>query len=183
MNTPIVRFCSHCGSEVRLLIPAGDNRERHVCVSCETVHYHNPRIITGCLPVYEDRVLLCKRAIEPRLGFWTLPAGFLELGESVAAGAERETEEESGTQVEMGELFCMFNLPHIGQVYMMYLAKIIEPVFPSHTDESLEIKLFLEKDIPWRELAFRTIWRTLHHYYADQKNGSFPLHVEDIGPL
>jgi ADP-ribose pyrophosphatase YjhB (NUDIX family) len=183
VNIPVVKFCSSCGSEVRLQIPAGDNRERHVCVQCETVHYHNPRIITGCLPVYQEQVLLCKRSIEPRLGFWTLPAGFLELGETVAEGAARETEEEAGAQVQMGELYCMFNLPHIGQIYMMYLAKLPEPVFAEHTEESLAIQLFREEDIPWRELAFRTIWRTLHHYFADRKTGQFLLHVEDIGPL
>lgn len=183
MKTPVMKFCSSCGSEVRLQIPAGDNRERHVCVQCETVHYHNPRIITGCLPVYQEQVLLCKRAIEPRLGFWTLPAGFLELGETVAEGAARETEEEAGAQVQMGELYCMFNLPHIGQIYMMYLAKLPEPVFAEHTEESLAVQLFREEDIPWRELAFRTIWRTLHHYFADRKTGQFALHVEDIGPM
>ncbi len=188
MNAPVVKYCSSCGSEVRLCIPAGDNRERHVCTQCATIHYHNPRIITGCLPVYGDQVLMCRRAIEPRLGFWTLPAGFLELGESVAEGAARETLEEAGAAVQMGELFCMFNLPHIGQVYMMYLAQLSDPadasaLFAASTEESLEIKLFNEADIPWQELAFRTMWRTLHHYFADRKRGAFSLHVEDIGPL
>ena len=164
-------------------MPAGDNRERHVCSDCETVHYNNPRIITGCLPVYQNQVLMCRRAIEPRLGFWTLPAGFLELGETVAQGAERETVEEAGAQVNLGELYCMFNLPHIGQVYMMYIAELPEPVFATNTDESLEVRLFTEEEIPWRELAFRTIWRTLHHYFEDRKTGKFSLHVEDIAPL
>jgi ADP-ribose pyrophosphatase YjhB (NUDIX family) len=178
-----MKFCSTCGATVKILIPAGDNRERHVCVSCETVHYNNPRIITGCLPVYQDQVLMCRRAIEPRLGFWTLPAGFLELGETVAQGAARETVEEAGAQVNIGELYCMFNLPHIGQVYMMYLAELPEPVFEANTEESLEIRLFTEQEIPWRELAFRTMWRTLHHYFEDRKTGKFSLHVEDIAPL
>lgn len=164
-------------------MPAGDNRERHVCSDCETVHYNNPRIITGCLPVYQNQVLMCRRAIEPRLGFWTLPAGFLELGETVAQGAERETVEEAGAQVNLGELYCMFNLPHIGQVYMMYIAELPEPVFATNTDESLEVRLFTEEEIPWRELAFRTMWRTLHHYFEDRKTGKFSLHVEDIAPL
>jgi ADP-ribose pyrophosphatase YjhB (NUDIX family) len=178
-----MKFCSFCGAAVRVLVPAGDNRERHVCIDCETVHYNNPRIITGCLPVYQNQVLMCRRAIEPRLGFWTLPAGFLELGETVAQGAERETVEEAGAQVNLGELYCMFNLPHIGQVYMMYLAELPEPVFAANTDESLEVRLFTEEEIPWRELAFRTMWRTLHHYFEDRKTGKFSLHVEDIAPL
>lgn len=178
-----MKFCSACGASIQILVPVGDNRERHVCISCETVHYHNPRIITGCLPIYQDKVLMCRRAIEPRLGFWTLPAGFLELGETVAQGAVRETEEEAGAQVAIGDLYCMFNLPHIGQIYMMYLAELPEPVFSTHTDESLEVKLFTEEEIPWRELAFRTMWRTLHHYFEDRKTGNFSLHVEDIAPL
>ena len=178
-----MKFCSLCGAAVRILVPAGDNRERHVCSDCETVHYNNPRIITGCLPVYQNQVLMCRRAIEPRLGFWTLPAGFLELGETVAQGAERETVEEAGAQVNLGELYCMFNLPHIGQVYMMYIAELPEPVFATNTDESLEVRLFTEEEIPWRELAFRTMWRTLHHYFEDRKTGKFSLHVEDIAPL
>ena len=178
-----MKFCSACGASIQILVPVGDNRERHVCISCETIHYHNPRIITGCLPVYQNKVLMCRRAIEPRLGFWTLPAGFLELGETVAQGAARETEEEAGAQVEVGDLYCMFNLPHIGQIYMMYLAELPEPIFSTHTDESLEVRFFTEEEIPWRELAFRTMWRTLHHYFEDRKNGNFSLHVEDIAPL
>jgi ADP-ribose pyrophosphatase YjhB (NUDIX family) len=178
-----MKFCSACGASIQILVPVGDNRERHVCISCETIHYNNPRIITGCLPFYQNKVLMCRRAIEPRLGFWTLPAGFLELGETVAQGAMRETEEEAGAQVTIGDLYCMFNLPHIGQVYMMYLAELPEPVFSTHTDESLEVKLFTEEEIPWRELAFRTMWRTLHHYFEDRKAGKFSLHVEDIAPL
>lgn len=178
-----MKFCPDCGASVHRQIPPGDNRERHVCTRCEAVHYHNPRIITGCLPVYGDRVLLCRRAIEPRLGFWTLPAGFLELGESVAEGAGRETLEEAGVPVTVGDLYCMFNLPHIGQVYMMYRAELAEPVFPASTPESLEIALFREDEIPWQQLAFRTMWRTLHHYFIDRRSGQFPLHVEDIPPL
>lgn len=178
-----MKFCSACGASIQILVPVGDNRERHVCISCETIHYNNPRIITGCLPFYQNKVLMCRRAIEPRLGFWTLPAGFLELGETVAQGAMRETEEESGAQVIIGDLYCMFNLPHIGQIYMMYLAELPEPIFSSYTDESLEVKLFAEEEIPWRELAFRTMWRTLHHYFEDRKTGKFSLHVEDIAPL
>lgn len=182
-----MKFCSWCGSAVDLKVPEGDSRERHVCSSCEAIHYHNPRIITGCLPVCRtpegDKVLLCRRAIEPRLGFWTLPAGFMELGETVAQGAARETVEETGAQVTMGDLYCLFNLPHIGQVYMMYLAELPEPVFETRTDESLEVALFAEADIPWEQLAFRTMWRTLHHYFMDRKTGQFPLHIEDIGPL
>lgn len=182
-----MKFCSWCGSAVDLKVPEGDNRERHVCSSCDAIHYHNPRIITGCLPVYRgpdgDRVLLCRRAIEPRLGFWTLPAGFMELGETVAEGAARETVEEAGARVIMGDLYCLFNLPHIGQVYTMYLAELPEPTFEACTEESLEVALFTEAEIPWKEMAFRTMTRTLQHYFIDRKSGLFPLHVEDIGPL
>ncbi|MCC7517020.1 MAG: NUDIX hydrolase [Pseudomonadales bacterium] len=178
-----MKFCPDCGSEVRLEIPAGDNRMRHVCAQCAAIHYHNPRIITGCLPVYGEQVLLCKRAIEPRLGYWTLPAGFLELGESIAEGAARETREEADAQVDIQSLYCLFNLPHIGQVYTMHLATLSEPVFAERTDESLEIRLFHRDEIPWQELAFRTMWRTLHHYFEDRSSGHFPLHIEDIGPL
>lgn len=178
-----MQFCSWCGGAVSLKVPAGDNRERHVCIVCDAIHYHNPRIITGCLPVYGDQVLLCRRAIEPQYGLWTLPAGFLELGESVAQGAVRETWEEAGAAVVPGELYCLYNLPHIGQVYTLHLAVMPEPVFEASTEESLEVALFDEADIPWDKLAFRTMKRTLQHYFADRQRGHFPLHVEDILPL
>lgn len=165
-------------------MPEGDNRERHVCSGCDSIHYHNPRIITGCLPVFRseaaDQILLCRRAIEPQCGLWTLPAGFLELGESVAQGAARETDEEAGADVVLGDLYCMYNLPRIGQVYMLYMAELREPVFAQSTSESLEVALFNEETIPWEQLAFRIMRRTLEHYFADRKAGVFPLHVEDF---
>ncbi len=181
-----MKFCSHCGSSISRKIPDGDNRERHVCSGCKVIHYNNPRIITGSIPVYRDtdgdKLLLCRRAIEPQLGLWTLPAGFLELGESVSEGAARETTEETGAVVTMGELYCLFNLPHIGQVYMLHRAQLLTPEFAQKTDESLEVALFAEHEIPWQKLAFRTMKRTLFHYFNDCKQGVFPLRIEDIGP-
>ena len=178
-----MRFCSWCGAAVNVKVPEGDNRERHVCTACEAIHYHNPRIITGCLPVYGEQVLLCRRAIEPQYGLWTVPAGFLELGETVAQGAARETWEEAGTTVTPAMPYCIYNLPHIGQVYMLHLAHLSAPDFAVSTSESLEVALFDEANIPWEQLAFRTMTRTLEHYFADRRSGQFPLHLEDILPL
>jgi ADP-ribose pyrophosphatase YjhB (NUDIX family) len=161
------------------MIPQGDNRERDVCLSCGAIHYQNPRIIAGSLPVSEGKILLCKRAIEPRLGYWTLPAGFMENGETTSEAARRETLEEATAHVQIENLYTVFNLPHINQVYMIFMARLIEAQF-APGEESLEVALFDEADIPWDELAFPTIARTLRHYYADRASGHFPLHVEDI---
>ena len=174
-----MKYCRTCASEVTLRIPAGDNRERFVCISCETIHYQNPRIIAGCLPVWEDQVLLCLRAIEPRRGYWTLPAGFMENGESVADGAARETLEEANARVGELELYTVFSLPHISQVYMFYKAQLTDLDFHSG-EESLDVRLFKEEDIPWQELAFPVITETLKHYFADRKQQQFPVHEQVI---
>lgn len=174
-----MNYCSHCGSAVRLSVPAGDNRERHVCETCGTVHYQNPRIIAGCLPVWEDKVLLCRRAIEPRLGFWTLPAGYMELGETLEQAARRETWEEACAEVTLDSLYLVFALPNVGQVHMHYLARLPEPRFAPGS-ESLETSLFAENEIPWDQLAFETVRRTLVYYFADRPTGTFPSRVEDI---
>ena len=174
-----MKYCRTCASEVTLRIPAGDNRERFVCISCETIHYQNPRIIAGCLPVWEDQVLLCLRAIEPRHGYWTLPAGFMENGESVADGAARETLEEANARVGELELYTVFSLPHISQVYMFYKAQLTDLDFHSG-EESLDVRLFKEEDIPWQELAFPVITETLKHYFADRKQQQFPVHEQVI---
>lgn len=174
-----MKFCSSCGSQVEQRIPEGDDRERHICASCDTIHYTNPRIITGCLPIHEGKVLLCKRAIEPRLGFWTLPAGFMENGETILEGALRESWEEARAEIEVEELYTLFNLPYINQVYMFYRGRLTNLDFGPGI-ESLEVELFDEKSIPWDELAFPVIRKTLEHYFHDRQHGHYPLRSEDI---
>jgi ADP-ribose pyrophosphatase YjhB (NUDIX family) len=175
-----MKFCSHCGSaDVELRIPPGDSLPRHVCAACGTIHYQNPKIVVGCLPVWESRVLLCKRAIEPRLGRWTLPAGFLENGETLQAGAMRETLEEANARVELLPLYALISLPQIGQVYMMFRARLLDLDF-GPGPESLEVELFDEADIPWEEIAFRTIARTLRRFFLDRRLGGFGLHVSAL---
>jgi len=174
-----MNFCSHCGNKVILRIPAGDNRERHVCVHCESIHYQNPRIIAGCLPVHEDRVLLCKRAIEPRYGKWTLPAGFMENGETAEQAALRETVEEANARASIVSIYTLFSLPHISQVYMFYMAKLLDLDY-SAGEESLEVELFTENDIPWNELSFPVVVQTLEHYFEDRKKGDYPVRSKNI---
>ena len=174
-----MKFCSHCGARVELQIPAGDNRERHVCIDCETIHYQNPRVITGCLPEWEGRVLLCRRAIEPREGYWTLPAGFMENGETVHDGAIRETLEEANARVEIAGLFTLFNIPYANQVFMIYRAQLLDLDF-GPGEESLEVALFAEHEIPWDDLAFPMIDETLRLYFQDQEAGNFSTHVATV---
>ena len=175
-----MKVCSHCGSNrLERRIPDGDTLPRYVCASCGTIHYQNPKVVVGCLPEWQDQVLLCKRAIEPRYGLWTLPAGFLENGETVVAGAIRETLEEANARVEVGELYTMISLPQINQVYMMFRARLVDLEFGPGT-ESLEVALFDEADIPWEALAFRTITRTLRNFFLDRKLGAFPIRVSAI---
>ena len=152
---------------------------RFVCGDCGTIHYQNPKIVVGCLPEFEQRVLLCKRAIEPRHGLWTLPAGFLENGESIFAGALRETLEEANARVEIGDLYTMISLPQISQVYVMFRARLLDLDF-GPGPESLEVRLFEEHEIPWEEIAFRTIGRTLRNYFLDRKQGAFPTRVSTL---
>lgn len=163
-----MKFCSQCGNPVNLKIPEGDNRERHVCDHCDTVHYQNPRIIAGCIPILDDKVLLCRRAIEPRLGLWTLPAGFMENGETALQGALRECEEEANARIDSPRLSGIFDIPHINQVYMFYQGVISDTNF-SPGIESLEVALFHEHEIPWNELAFPVIELALHHHFEDVK--------------
>ena len=148
--------CSSCGARTEIKIPEGDSLPRSVCTECHTIHYQNPRIIAGTLPIWQDQVLLCKRAIAPREGYWTLPAGFLENSETVAEGAARETQEEANAQVSDLQLYTVFSLPHISQVYMFFRADLEGPEYSSGP-ESLEVELFSEQDIPWDELAFPVI--------------------------
>lgn len=174
-----MKFCSQCGESVTQRIPEGDNRSRFVCTVCEVIHYQNPRIIAGCLPVYEDKVLLCKRSIEPRSGYWTLPAGFLENGETTSDGALRETREEANANATIIELYTLFSLPHISQVYMFFRASLDDLDF-SPGEETLETQLFSEDEIPWDELAFPVITQTLNHYFEDRKEDLFPVRSLDI---
>ncbi len=176
-----LHFCSHCGSDrLDFRVPDGDSLPRYICAACGSIHYQNPRVVVGCLPVWDDgRVLLCKRAIEPRLGLWTLPAGFLENGESVVAGAVRETMEEAGARVEVQDLHTLISLPPIHQVYMMFRARLLDLDF-GPGPESLEVRLFDEADVPWDALAFRTIVRTLRNFFLDRKRGTTGPHLSSI---
>lgn len=178
-RTPI-KHCKNCGTAVVYRVPDdGDTKERAVCPACATIHYENPLIVVGTVPVLGDRVLLCKRNIEPRWGKWTLPAGFMELGESTAQGAARETDEEAGATYEMGELFSIMSVLRVGQVHMFYRAQLLNDRFdPGH--ETIEARLFTEEEIPWDEIAFRTVGETLRHFFADRKAGHFQLHHLDI---
>jgi ADP-ribose pyrophosphatase YjhB (NUDIX family) len=174
-----MKFCSVCGHEVSLRVPPGDNRERSVCANCGTIHYLNPRNVVGTIPVWRDRILLCRRAIEPRYGFWTLPAGFMEMGETTSAAAARETLEEAGARVEVLELFSLLNVPHVNQVHLFYRARLLDDEIAAG-DESLEVNLFDESDIPWQEIAFPTVTETLQLFFADRANGRYTMHTGDI---
>jgi ADP-ribose pyrophosphatase YjhB (NUDIX family) len=175
-----MKYCSTCGYTVIVEIPDGDNRERHICTSCETIHYINPRIITGCLPVFEDKVLLCKRAIEPRLGYWTLPAGFMENAETTREGAARESREEARAEMEMDDLYCIYSVPDINQVFFFYRGHLKSADSFGVGEESLEVGLFTEEEIPWDNLAFYTVEKTLRYYFEDRKTGSFPVHDDSL---
>jgi len=167
-----MKFCPNCANTLSLKIPADDSRERYVCDACGSIHYQNPRNVVGTIPMYGKQVLLCRRAIAPRHGYWTLPAGFMELGESTSAGAARETLEEAGAIVDIGPLYSLLNVPHAEQVHLFYLASMSKLEF-SAGEESLEVALFHEHEIPWDELAFPTVKQTLEWFFADRAAGLF----------
>jgi ADP-ribose pyrophosphatase YjhB (NUDIX family) len=178
-----VKHCRTCGTAVVYRLPDdGDTRQRAVCPACNTVHYENPLNVVGTVPVWgEDgaQVLLCKRNIEPRRGKWTLPAGFMELGESTLEGAARETDEEAGAKFEIQDLFTVMNVVRVGQLHLYYRARLQSTDFnPGH--ETMETRLFTEAEIPWDEIAFKTVRATLEHYFADRRAGRFNIHVLDI---
>ena len=177
-----MKYCSLCGSPVDFRIPQDDNRARHVCTSCGEIHYQNPKMIVGAIPEWQGNILLCRRAIEPRHGLWTLPAGFMENGETTAEAAARETLEEANALVTIGELYTLYNVPHINQVHLLFRATLHNTNF-SPGIESLEVRLFSEQDIPWDALAFRPVRFTLQHYFADRRQGIFQFHTGDIPPL
>jgi len=160
-------------------IPPGDTLVRWVCEACQTIFYQNPKIVAGCLPEWEDKILLCRRAIEPRYGLWTLPAGFMENQESVQQAAIRETWEEAQAHVHSLTLYNVFSLPYINQVYILFRATLADLNFAPGL-ESLEIQLFSQEDIPWEQLAFSAIRRSLTHYFRDRPTGQFPVHVDDM---
>ena len=175
-----IKHCKNCGTAVVYRVPDdGDTKERAVCPNCVTVHYENPLNVVGTVPYFGDKVLLCKRNIEPRFGKWTLPAGFMELGETLAQGAARETDEEAGAQFEMEGLFSILNVPRVGQVHMFYLARLTSDVFAPGF-ETIEARLFTEAEIPWEEISFRTVKETLQRYFADRNSGGLAVHTVDI---
>ncbi len=177
--TPALNFCSVCGHAIVLRVPDGDNRDRACCDACGAIHYVNPKMVVGTVSVWGEQVLLCRRAIEPRRGYWTLPAGFLEAGETAAAGATRETDEEAGARIELGPLFTMFDVVHVHQIHLFYRARLLDTDFDPG-EESLEVQLFDEADIPWDELAFRTVSATLERFFEDRARGRFDVHTGSI---
>jgi len=176
-----MKYCSLCGAPVELRQPPNDSHTRHICTACGEVHYQNPKLIVGAIPVWQDKILLCRRAIEPRRGLWTLPAGFMENGETTTEAAARETLEEANAQVEIGELYSLYNLPYISQVHLLFRAKLLNLDF-SPGVESLEVQLFSEQEIPWDALAFRAVYFTLQHFFADRKTGIFQFRIGDLPP-
>ena len=171
-----MNYCSHCGEPVATSVPAGDNRPRDICVKCGTIHYVNPKIVVGCVPEYRGQLLLCRRAIEPRLGFWTVPAGFMELGETLAAAALRETWEEALARVELGRLFSVVDVVHAGQVHVFFEGRLLQPEYGAGS-ETLETRLFSPEDIPWPELAFQSIRIALEQYLANGRSGNVEVRL------
>ncbi len=174
-----MKYCSNCGASTSLQIPVGDTLLRHVCQHCKTIHYQNPKIVVGCIPEWQGQILLCKRAIEPRYGLWTIPAGFMENDETVEEAAHRETMEEAKASVDLTSLYAVFSIPHVNQVYMVFRATMKEKDFGAG-EESLEVCLFHINKIPWRKLAFPVITETLERYAQDRENGQFHIHVGSI---
>ena len=175
-----IKHCPYCGGVVVYTVPAGDNRERATCTVCGAIHYENPINVVGTVPVWGDQVLLCRRNIEPRFGFWTLPAGFMEMGETSAEGAVRETVEEAGAHIELQELFTLLNVVRVGQLHLYYRARLLDTVFDPGP-ETIEVNLFREDEIPWDELAFRSVRETLRRFFEDRREGRFTIHCADIG--
>jgi len=177
----MIVYCSNCGKPTVTIKPPGDDRLRQVCPACKIIHYENPKVVVGCIPEWEEKILLCRRAIEPRYGKWTLPAGFLEIGETVAQGAMREAFEEACARVDDLVAYALYNLSFIGQVYIMFRGRLIDGSYqPGH--ESLSVKLFSEDQIPWDNLAFTVVEKTLKKYFKDRKIGKFTFFTGDIDP-
>lgn len=179
-NPRSIKHCRACGAPAQYTVPADDNRERATCTVCGTIHYENPLNVVGTVPAWDDQVLLCRRNIEPRYGFWTLPAGFMELGETTAEGALRETIEEAGAKVEMQALFTVLNVARVGQVHFFYRARLLDTSFDPGP-ETIEARLFREEEVPWDQIAFRTVKETLQRWFDDRRKGQFGFHCADIG--
>jgi len=177
-----MHFCDRCGAPVAQEIPAGDSRLRHVCTACGTIHYRNPRLVVGCIAEWDGCVLLCRRAIEPRCGYWTLPAGFMENGETTAAAAARETAEEACAETRIGQIFALVNIAHIHQVHLFYNARLSDGRHAAGS-ESLECRLFAEAEIPWDDIAFRSVSFALKAWFADRRRGEFGFHTTDLDPI
>ena len=160
-------------------VPPGDNLPRWLCEQCGEIHYQNPKLVVGSVPEFEGKLLLCRRAIEPRYGYWTLPAGFMENDETAGQAALRETLEEAGAQVELGAPFSLISVPHVNQVHLFYRSRVRDALFKPG-EETLEVALFEEGAMPWKEIAFRTVGLTLKHWFADRKAGAFGFHAEDL---
>ncbi len=178
----MISYCPRCGADVAFITPAGDSLPRHVCTACGHIHYENPRLVVGCVAEYEGRILLCRRAIEPRSGFWTLPAGFMENGESTAAAASRETLEEAGAHIIIDAPFAMISIAHINQVHLFYRGRLASPEY-SAGEESLAVELFAPADIPWPQLSFRSVSLCLERYLADRRQGHYAFHEAELAAL
>lgn len=174
-----MKFCANCGAGVVKRVPPGDSLPRWVCDQCGEIHYQNPKLVVGTIPEHDGKLLLCRRAIEPRYGYWTLPAGFMENAETCGEAAVRETVEEAGAQVELGPAFSMISVPGVNQVHVFYLARLRTLEF-NPGEETLEVGLFDEAGIPWNQIAFRTVATTLRLWFADRGRGSFAFHTEDL---
>ena len=178
----MIKFCTHCGADVSFEIPPGDALPRHVCKRCGHIHYENPRLVVGCVASWEDKILLCRRAIEPRAGYWTLPAGFMENGETTAEAATRETLEEAGARIIVDAPFAMVSIAHINQVHLFYRGRLATADHAAG-EESLEVCLVRPAEIPWNDMAFRSVTHCLERYLDDVARGCFGFHETALGPL
>lgn len=178
----MIRYCNRCGADVTFTVPTGDSLPRHVCISCGHIHYENPRLVVGCVATWEERILICRRAIEPRLGYWTLPAGFMENGETTAEAAARETMEEAGANIVIEAPFAMVSIAHINQVHLFYRGRLAAPEY-SAGEESLEVALVLREEIPWQDIAFRSVTLCLERFLEDRERGRFSFHESSLSPL
>lgn len=174
-----MKYCSHCSATVEFVVPPGDTLPRHVCTQCNVIHYQNPKMVVGCIPEWEDKVLLCRRAIEPRVGWWTLPAGFMENNETLQQAAARETLEEANARVEIGDLYTVYSLPHINQVYFLFRARLLDLDFKPGS-ESLDVRLMAEHEIPWDDMAFRVIHDPLKRYFQERREGKLRFYMDVI---